>query len=340
MLNQKYDLSPKSNKKRLEMLNQKYKNEKKNNEIQEFFRKKAKDETIDKNTLNSLIKTANFGNNNNLGQSTNSILQDIIENLSKRDRKDQEKIRDYLRKNKDNLPITIKEDLSEFSDEKLNKNNKKNENQYYDKNNDKNTDKYTDKNTDKYTEETTSNLNYEDNKNLLFDNFSEIESRRMSRQPSIKENENERKSLNEEEICNLSVDLSGEKNNKRKISENENFVSFNFERKNSDKNSNYNKEKTEEEIIFEKMNFFGDSQYGNFGMKKSKKEKNKNNDNIENELKESEMLRDSFGEKVLRDLRNLRAEENEKQSEKKNKKKINKNYIFILYKIGKNKKQL
>jgi hypothetical protein len=69
------------------------------------------------------------------------------------------------------------------------------------------------------------------------------------------------------------------------------------------------------------MNFFGDSQYGNFGMKKSKKEKNKNNDNIENELKESEMLRDSFGEKVLRDLRNLRAEENEKQSEKKNKKK-------------------
>jgi hypothetical protein len=69
MLNQKYDLSPKSNKKRLEMLNQKYKNEKKNNEIQEFFRKKAKDETIDKSTLNSLIKTANFGNNNNLGQS-------------------------------------------------------------------------------------------------------------------------------------------------------------------------------------------------------------------------------------------------------------------------------
>jgi hypothetical protein len=113
----------------------------------------------------------------------------------------------------------------------------------YDKNNDKNTDKYTDKNTDKYTEDTTSNLNYKDNKNLLFDNFSEIESRRMSRQPSIKENENERKSLNEEEICNLSVDLSGEKNNKRKISENENFVSFNFERKNSDKNSNYNKEK-------------------------------------------------------------------------------------------------
>ena len=51
MLNQKYDLSPKSNKKRLEMLNQKYKNEKKNNEIQEFFRKKAKDETIDKSTL-------------------------------------------------------------------------------------------------------------------------------------------------------------------------------------------------------------------------------------------------------------------------------------------------
>ncbi len=194
----------------------------------------------------------------------------------------------------------------------------------YDKNNDKNTDKYTDKNTDKYTEDTTSNLNYKDNKNLLFDNFSEIESRRMSRQPSIKENENERKSLNEEEICNLSVDLSGEKNNKRKISENENFVSFNFERKNSDKNSNYNKEKTEEEIIFEKMNFFGDSQYGNFGMKKSKKEKNKNNDNIENELKESEMLRDSFGEKVLRDLRNLRAEENEKQSEKKKNKKKNK----------------
>ena len=48
----------------------------------------------------------------------------------------------------------------------------------------------------------------------------------MSRQPSIKENENERKSLNEEEICNLSVDLSGEKNNKRKISENENFCFF------------------------------------------------------------------------------------------------------------------
>ena len=63
------------------------------------------------------------------------------------------KIRDYLRKNKDNLPITIKEDLSEFSDEKLNKNNKTNENKYYDKN------------TDKYTEDTTSNLYYEDNKN-------------------------------------------------------------------------------------------------------------------------------------------------------------------------------
>ena len=63
------------------------------------------------------------------------------------------KIRDYLRKNKDTLPITIKEDLSEFSDEKLNKNNKTNENKYYDKN------------TDKYTEDTTSNLYYEDNKN-------------------------------------------------------------------------------------------------------------------------------------------------------------------------------
>ena len=60
---------------------------------------------------------------------------------------------DYLRKNKDNLPITIKEDLSEFSDEKLNKNNKTNENKYYDKN------------TDKYTEDTTYNLYYEDNKN-------------------------------------------------------------------------------------------------------------------------------------------------------------------------------
>ena len=36
------------------------------------------------------------------------------------------------------------------------------------------------------------------------------------------------------------------------------------------------------------------------------------------------MLRDSFGEKVLRDLRNLRAEENEKQSEKKKNKKKNK----------------
>ena len=39
-------------------------------------------------------------------------------------------------------------------------------------------------------------------------------------------NENERKSLNEEEIYNLSVDLNGEKNNKRKISENENFCFF------------------------------------------------------------------------------------------------------------------
>jgi hypothetical protein len=42
MLNQKYDLSPKSNKKRFEMLNQKYKNEKKIMKFKNFLEKKQK----------------------------------------------------------------------------------------------------------------------------------------------------------------------------------------------------------------------------------------------------------------------------------------------------------
>ena len=37
----------------------------------------------------------------------------------------------------------------------------------------------------------------------------------------------------------------------------------------------------------------------------------KKNENIENELKDSEMLRDSFGEKVLNDLRTFRVKEYE-----------------------------
>ena len=51
MLNQKYDLSPKSNKKRLEMLNQKYKNETYNYSFNDLV-KQSEERTI--NIINKL----------------------------------------------------------------------------------------------------------------------------------------------------------------------------------------------------------------------------------------------------------------------------------------------
>ena len=50
-----------------------------------------------------------------------------------------------------------------------------------------------------------------------------------------------------------------------------------------------------------------DNKYENFKNRKSRRNHNMNkNENIENELKNSEMLRDSFGKKVLNDLRTFR----------------------------------
>ncbi len=160
------------------------------------------------------------------------------------------------------------------------------------------------------------NNNRDDMSNLPFDDFSEINSRQNSRLPTLRDKEEENKNLNEEEIVNLSVDLSGEKGRiKRKKSETSSVGSFNFRRLNSEKSSNYNNtnnnfnnNKNEEEILFEKMNFFDD----NINNRKSRRDNNmKKNENIENELKDSEMLRDSFGEKVLNDLRTFREKEYE-----------------------------
>ena len=58
------------------------------------------------------------------------------------------------------------------------------------------------------------------------------------------------------------------------------------------------------------MNFFDDNHYDNVNNRKSRKDNNmKKSENVENELKDSEMLRDSFGEKVLNDLRTFREKE-------------------------------
>ena len=78
-----------------------------------------------------------------------------MNNLRKKDRKVKEQIRDYLKKKEYNIPVTIKEDLSEFSNEiKTNNNNNK-----------------------------------DDMSNLPFDDFSEINSRQNLRLPTLRDKE-------------------------------------------------------------------------------------------------------------------------------------------------------
>ena len=75
--------------------------------------------------------------------------------LRKKDRKVKEQIRDYLKKKEYNIPVTIKEELSEFSNEiKTNNNNNK-----------------------------------DDMSNLPFDDFSEINSRQNLRLPTLRDKE-------------------------------------------------------------------------------------------------------------------------------------------------------
>ena len=161
------------------MINKKY-----NNTLNDDIQSNNSSINENRNTFNTLSKTANFGNDksNNKNEntfrqsmiSTNSVLEDIMDNLRKKDRKEQEQIRDYLKKNKYNIPVTIKEDPSEFSDEiKTNNYN----NNYNNMNNNYNN------NNNNYN----NNNNRDDMSNLPFDDFSEINSRQNSRLPTLRD---------------------------------------------------------------------------------------------------------------------------------------------------------